>query len=221
MGKFTTKKPAKKIVKKRKTLSSKLTLSKTVLPSSRMQDFVYTSDAITAISGIPVQWHNLSLNGMYDPDLTAVGHQYKSFDQWGPFYNRYRVMTIKVIVEGMMTTSGVGVIISGASSQQLPPNTLIDAFEDKAYRTDLVNSDKPFKLVRTYNIPRVLGLTKAQYMGEVAYSALMSGTANPLLTGNIYTGFSNLDSVTASTCIYRVTLIASVRLSDIKVMGAS
>lgn len=40
--------------------------------------------------------HSFRANGIYDPDLTGVGHQPLAFDQWSAFYNHYTVVGAKI-----------------------------------------------------------------------------------------------------------------------------
>lgn len=43
--------------------------------------------------------HVFSCNGLYDPDITGVGHQPRGFDQIMPLYNHYTVIGAKITVQ--------------------------------------------------------------------------------------------------------------------------
>lgn len=47
--------------------------------------------------GVPVSWY-FSMNSMFDPDRTGVGHQPMGFDQVAAFYENYRVVGCKIKV---------------------------------------------------------------------------------------------------------------------------
>jgi hypothetical protein len=49
------------------------------------------------IGGTPAT-HIFSANGIYDPDITAIGHQPIGFDQWMNFYDHYTVVGAKINV---------------------------------------------------------------------------------------------------------------------------
>lgn len=50
--------------------------------------------------------YNFSANGMYDPNLTGVGHQPLYFDQMTALYNHYTVIGSKIKVNIVPTASG-------------------------------------------------------------------------------------------------------------------
>ncbi len=52
--------------------------------------------------------HVFSANGMFDPDITGVGHQPIGFDQWmGTFFNHYIVVGSKIHVRAYSKTTDV------------------------------------------------------------------------------------------------------------------
>ena len=67
----------------------------TTMPDQMFIKLKYaTSYRITA-----AQFHKVfSGNGLYDPDVSGVGHQPLGFDQWMTLYNRYRVYASRIVV---------------------------------------------------------------------------------------------------------------------------
>lgn len=68
-------------------------------PRSKSVKLVYTSEQISlsnSIGGVVGATRNFCLNGLFDPDLTGVGHQPMGFDQWAAFYNLYKVYKVDV-----------------------------------------------------------------------------------------------------------------------------
>ncbi len=47
--------------------------------------------------------HIFSANGLFDPDITGVGHQPYSFDQWMAVYDHYHVVGAKISVTFLST----------------------------------------------------------------------------------------------------------------------
>lgn len=60
--------------------------------------------------------YNFACNGIFDPNVTGIGHQPIGFDQWSPFYNNYIITGATMTVEAFNATPGVplvmGVILS-------------------------------------------------------------------------------------------------------------
>ncbi len=76
---------------------------RSIMPDSLDINLPYVDNiAITAPSGGQAAVHVFSLNGMYDPDITGVGHQPRGFDQWcgtensQGMYHHYLVKGAKV-----------------------------------------------------------------------------------------------------------------------------
>lgn len=64
------------------------------------------------VGGLPASYV-FSLNGLYDPNITGVGHQPLGFDQLMPMYNHYTVIgaKIKVIANNTDVSHGCTVLL--------------------------------------------------------------------------------------------------------------
>jgi hypothetical protein len=71
-----------------------------------------TLDATDPGGGNIYVLQQFSLNSLFDPDETGVGHQPRYFDQWSNFYETYRVNGCKVELDfGDVTSDNVGIYI--------------------------------------------------------------------------------------------------------------
>lgn len=59
-----------------------------------VQQFTNNPGAAGSVTG-----STFSCNGMYDPDVSGVGHQPLGFDQWMAMYDHYRVIRSKIQVD--------------------------------------------------------------------------------------------------------------------------
>lgn len=99
------------------------------LGQSRLQKFRYC-DRITLNPGLGgAVTHSFAANGLYDPDVSGVGHQPIGFDQVMNFYNHYTVVGAKLkatfVARNANTVTDsaiVGIELSGNSS----PTTIIN-----------------------------------------------------------------------------------------------
>lgn len=77
--------------------------------------------------------HVFSANGLYDPDLTGIGHQPRGFDQLMSMYDHYTVLGSKITVSFMHSTGvlynnmSVGITLKDASSVETDKNEYQEA----------------------------------------------------------------------------------------------
>lgn len=64
----------------------------------RMKHRYVTTGSFSSLNGA-VHTNNYSCNGMFDPDITGVGHQPMYFDQLAAIYNHYTVVVSKITVQ--------------------------------------------------------------------------------------------------------------------------
>lgn len=146
--------------------------------SSAIYRFVYaenigltSGDAATAAS------HTMSLNNLYDPNISGTGYQPIGFDQMSAIWLNYRVLSAKVKLEVFPASAAatVGFYPSGLST--LPADWNAWTVQPFA-KTRTTSSTLPVVLQANIVPWNVLGVQKANYMNENDY--LSSSTGGPL-----------------------------------------
>lgn len=93
--------PRKRRYKKRFSSSKRDSKFQTVgvrsLPYSQFFRFKYTDTKNYSVASS--YYYTFSTNSLYDPDVTGVGNQPISFDQWSAIYATYRVFSSKIILK--------------------------------------------------------------------------------------------------------------------------
>ena len=85
----------------------------TGFPQSKLVKMRYVDSNLTLDPGAGLITSSVySANSLYDPDITATGHQPMGFDQWSKIYRRYTVLSSKITVRwnpvnGGSTTTNV------------------------------------------------------------------------------------------------------------------
>jgi len=84
-----------RIRKRRRKTGRKLILGG--FPSKKLVRLRYVTE-ITLNAGQDLYArHNFCANGLYDPDISGVGHQPNNFDRWMTIYNHYTVLGSKIV----------------------------------------------------------------------------------------------------------------------------
>lgn len=125
---------------------------------------------------------NGRLNSLYDIDYALVnGHQPLGYDQWGAFYQKYRVFKVGVSVTFINNTT------TGVQCGVLPYNFIngnISQIGDDDYEQPHVVSRtiagsagmNKCTLKKVVDIPRIMGRSHAQYKSEDLYAATWSAS---------------------------------------------
>lgn len=100
MGKFYRyKKPAKKATRKRTRRVTSLTAKNTGgFPAQKRVKFRYVEEILLNATVGNGAFFNYTANGMYDPNITGIGHQPLNYDIWMNMYDHYRVVGSKIKV---------------------------------------------------------------------------------------------------------------------------
>jgi len=169
--------------------------------------------------------YDMRLNSVYDPDHTSLtGRQPYGFDQLAALYNRYRVVKVNYVINGIQPDSpGTNVRICAQPSNSLITYGANDISQmAESPRTKFVVQGavgSPLKTLKgSIYLPSLTGRTMAQYMADDRYSSDV--TTNPAETCFLHVMAANMsDQGTAVNCL--ITLEYVVEWFDINQLPGS
>ena len=125
---------------------------------------------------------NWNLNSIWDPNAALGGHQAAGCNQWGQFYNRYRVIGVKVRLTYHVPTEGqtAAVVWASATNGSNVTGGSWEQLEQSHQVIRNINSmgQPTTTIVKYFNMPRITGRTLQQYLADDRYQAQL-GAANP------------------------------------------
>lgn len=155
--------------------------------------------------------HVFSHNGIYDPNITGVGHQPRGFDQLMPMYDHYTVIGSKITVS--FTSAGIagagGPLIVGVAVKDSPTTNpdVNDYMEGRNVVSRILNRSSTsaeshsITLTKTCSTRKFLGVSKplanALIRGDIGnnpneqayyhlFAALVTGTADaPVIEASV------------------------------------
>lgn len=151
-------------------------------------------DTILLNPGASYAVHNFSLNGLYDPDISGVGHQPLYFDQYMAIYNHYHVIGSKVRVNFFQKTNSLDEPFKVVLYEN--PDTVLSitnmdtlAEQSKSTYAAIINTTAPKTLTHSWSAKKTFGgsiLGNDQLRGnsganpaEGSYCAIMVRPVNP------------------------------------------
>lgn len=175
----------------------------------------YAETVTSGLTGI-VQF---SLNSIFDPNTTGVGHQPYGHDQLQTLYNRYRVISCSYRVIANRNTDTLQVVCQPAN-EPLVYTTAAEFKENPRcrYATQAPNAEVKPVSGKVY-IPSLVGRTKAQYMADDRYQAVFGASPQEAAVLNIG-AFTGSDAI-ASNVPFNVELVYTVECFDIKHLAQS
>jgi len=159
-------------------------------PKKLHVNHAYTDTASVAIT--PSGSFQFSANGLFDPNITSVGHQPMYFDNLSAIYDHYTVLRSRIVVELLPDTIPYNVVLyvdddtsiasfGGAAEQ--PSSTPIHAV--------LPQSAKPLRLTRSWD-------ANAYFGGDILDNDNLQGTASANPTEQSYFTLVGLTTTGAS-----------------------
>lgn len=128
-----------------------------------------------------------NMNSIWDPNRSGVGHNPATYSQWSAFYNRYRVIGVKVranfYINGQSSlAAGAKVFVYGANESVQSGN--YEQLEQSHITVGQINPfGKPIAtLTKYFNCQRITGRTLGQYMADDRYQAEFGKSPLEVLT---------------------------------------
>lgn len=183
------------------------------------------SELVTFGDALGVQDYVFNLNSIYDPNRTGVGHQPLGYDQWAQFYNRYRVLGAKVVVQANNNaTVGTTMSIIGNNSAGLILGS--DATMEQQHMKRMVLSSgqggkNAGTLVKYFSNARVTGVSNYVYRSSDQYQAQFGANPTEIIVAHLYQENLLAPGGQASGVIARVNITYYVELFDRNTLALS
>jgi len=207
----------KRIARRPRSYPTNVNRSLQPIPQRTIVKMKY-SDLITTNAGSGMAYVNL--NSLFDPNRTGVGHQPYGFDTFATLYNRYRVISCGWRLHVVKGYSDAPTTLAvQPANEELLPTTMSEIRENP--RTKYIIAQPGGGIVfcsgKSY-IPSLVGRTRAQYMADDRYQALVTANPQELAILNMATA-SGADTFVQTTI--NVLLEFSVEFFDVKHLSQS
>lgn len=193
------------------------------MPVRKLVQFRYCDDIIlsTGAAGVMCTDYQYRLNSLFDPNLTAAGHQPLGFDQMCPaLYGRYKVYRcdFSLVATTPGGTSDIQLsaqVTSAASVLALGGNAPAYVRERFADGTAMLSSSGDRRAVVRASVPihQVFGFTQTEFNGDIAEMSAVYN-ANPVQQALLNFAVGSPAGSGAESCVVMVELIFFAELSE-------
>ncbi len=190
--------------------------------------YAQTKTYTTGSAGVSGTENAFSLNSLYDPDVTGVGHQPYGFDQVASLYSKYLVRSCDVQIRAVTPGGGADMCIlaafTGAQAVSLSGITVDAATEKQGVITKSIASSGSNRNIvinlRNIPLPKSLGLSPIQYSAEMStYGA--SVTASPSVQSFLRVNVASYNGTAAEDVSIQVVIIYHAEFYDRVVQSQS
>lgn len=195
----------------RKTRVSTTTIKQFSLPDRVLVKLPYIEygNVTSALAFNDKTWN---INSVFDPDLSGVGHQPRSFDTWAGIYGRYRVRRVDAMIRIRQRAShGICAnLIANNSSSAL------GTYDQELVRSGLPkitsSNSPPIRINRTFYPNGVTGVTRSAYNIDDRFQAGVASNPAELIV--LHQLVASLDQTTAIDYEYQIRLVYHCEFFD-------
>lgn len=126
---------------------------------------------------------DLTTNGLFDPDITFVGSQPLSFDQWTAMYQRYLVLESCITVtltSRAVSNSARATVVPVALSTSLPGDWATASEMRLAKTGTTTGGAEPVKIVNTVRTDKLFGVPLVAVQSDDNFAATFAANPNRL-----------------------------------------
>lgn len=154
-------------------------------------------------------FNTFSCNGMYDPDITNVGHQPLGFDQLMALYNHYTVLTAKITATFIPNGSaaGAGQQICGiyTDANVTAANFAVTAYcEQTGTRFGYLGATTatgPIRVTKTFDAASYFGKPRGTLLNSSLYRGSISANPSEQAYFQVFCGATDLAADPAQTTV--------------------
>lgn len=188
------------------------------------QNYPFAADGVlTNVFGVE---NVFSLNSLFDPDITAVGHQPYGFDQLTLLYRKYKVYGVTITVRFSDPTADgqvCGAMITAPGSvTTLAAQTLTSAIEKPFVATKVINNTGSQSATIRQFIPmyKAIGVTKLEFDANTEDFTGDTAGPSPVQQPKLRVAAANT-AVAGIACNAQITLEYHAAFWDRKVLPQS
>lgn len=219
------KRGAKRSMRKRGGKRNKATTTIVKSPGFSDQCFVklkYSED-IHIFDGVSAaKFYTFRGNSLYDPNLTAIGHQPLYFDQYCLIYEKYRVLGAKISCRVINGTSAVAqyFVLEAGTDQNISNNVtrLIEQSRGSVAKIIPAASQSPVFIKKYCSTRKACGLTKSQLF-DADYAGDAAASPNQIWYYNLLS--ASIDGASPTDVYVMVSLVYYVQFFDRMLMNQS
>lgn len=162
-----------------------------------------------------------SLNSLYDPNFSGIGHQPYGFDSLASLYGRYRVISCSYVISAAPVNSTYIRVAALPANQQVNALTLSEMCENPRCKfiTQAPNAALKMLTGKVY-LPSLVGRNKAQYMADDRYQAQTNASPQEIALLNVF-GQDMADGANTVSVSFTITLEYTVEFFDAITLGQS